>query len=124
MDELGITNIGIVNALIKLTQKRDIRWNSKIFTKSCSEVYVPEGSIVVRYRTNALHREIDLFVRDNQPTFLTIETIQVISYTNNLEELTIPPLIALYRAIEGTDGNIEVRLRRDFLSELNKLADA
>jgi len=121
VDELGKVNVGIVNALVKLTQSGLIKWCFKTFTESSSEAYVSEGSTLVRFCTTVHDREIDLSVIDNYPKYLRLENITILTSEEHLRELTISPLVALFRAIEGTKGNLEIQLREDYLMCLNKM---
>ncbi len=124
MDDLGKVNIGIVNAVIKLTKKGQIKWSSKTFTKSTKIVYVPEDSVVIVQSTTVKDKVIELFITAGIPKYLKLDDVLLLNSTAYLNEVTTPPLEALYRSIKGTPGNLEILMREDFLLVLNKMIDS
>jgi hypothetical protein len=124
MDDLGKVNIGIVNAVIKLTKKGQIKWSSKTFTKSTKIVYVPEDSVVIVQSTTVKDKVMELFITAGIPKYLKLDDVLLLNSTAYLNEVTTPPLEALYRSIKGTPGNLEILMREDFLLVLNKMIDS
>jgi len=123
MDELDKTNVEIVNSVIKLTTKGVIKWETTLHTKSSPECYLSVGSTAVRYSTTVGGRLVDLTIIDDLPRYVRLEGIPLIDSTQFVKELSIPPVLALFRAIKGTVGNLEVKSRRDFLTDLQRLVD-
>lgn len=123
MDDLGKVNIGIVNAVIKLTKKGQIKWSSKTFTKSTKIVYVPEDSVVIVQSTTVKDKVIELFITAGIPKYLKLDDVLLLNSTAYLNEVTTPPLEALYRSIKGTPGNLEILMREDFLLVLDKMIE-
>jgi hypothetical protein len=123
MDDLGKVNIGIVNAVIKLTKKGQIKWSSKTFTKSTKIVYVPEDSVVIVQSTTVKDKVMELFITAGIPKYLKLDDVLLFNSTDYLNEVTNPPLEALYRSIKGTPGNLEILMREDFLLVLDKMIE-
>jgi hypothetical protein len=123
MDDLGKVNIGIVNAVIKLTKNGQIKWSSKTFTKSTKIVYVPEDSVVIVQSTTVKDKVIELFITAGIPKYLKLDDVLLLNSTAYLNEVTTPPLEALYRSIKGTPGNLEILMREDFLLVLDKMIE-
>jgi hypothetical protein len=123
MDDLGKVNIGIVNAVIKLTKKGQIKWSSKTFTKSTKIVYVPEDSVVIVQSTTVKDKVMELFITAGIPKYLKLDDVLLLNSTAYLNEVTTPPLEALYRSIKGTPGNLEILMREDFLLVLDKMIE-
>ena len=123
MDDLGKVNIGIVNAVIKLTKNGQIKWLSKTFTKSTKIVYVPEGSVVIVQSTTVKDKIMELFITAGIPKYLKLDDVLLLKSTDYLNEVTTPPLEALYRSIKGTPGNLEILRREDFLLVLDKMIE-
>ncbi len=123
MDDLGKVNIGIVNAVIKLTKNGQIKWSSKTFTKSTKIVYVPEDSVVIVQSTTVKDKVMELFITAGIPKYLKLDDVLLLNSTAYLNEVTTPPLEALYRSIKGTPGNLEILMREDFLLVLDKMIE-
>ena len=120
MDDLGRINVGIVNALVKLTQAGKASWVSKTFGESTNECYVPIGSTMVKYTTTALGRQVALFVQGGKPTHIRMEGVVLLQSSDFVHELTIPPLKALHQAIAGSAENLKIQTREEFLKALER----
>ena len=121
MNELDITNVEIVNAIIKLTAKEAIKWDTEIHDQSSPSCYLPVGSSAIRYASTVGGRAVDLTVIDDIPKYIRLEGVTLLDSTQFVKELSIPPVLALFRAIRGTTDNLEIKSHMEFLIDLQKL---
>lgn len=102
---------------------RKINWECKKISGSHPDIYVEKGSTTVRFSTKVLNNSVVLHVVDEKPSYALLENELLLSKTDCIQELTTPPLIALYRAIKGYGGNLEIRERSQFMADLKEMVE-